>query len=104
MAKQVMKKAKDEQETATKAAAAAASASASKAEKNAPSSAPSSTTTALAPSKTSGWLYKKGGSRGGRHNWLRRFFKIEGAVALYFESDKDGRPKGMIELRDSIMV
>ena len=55
--------------------------------------------------KTTGWLHKKGGSRGGRHNWLRRFFKVEGSVALYFESEKEGeRPKGMIELRDAIIV
>lgn len=47
-----------------------------------------------------GWLYKRGGSHGGRTNWKRRYFMLLGDVLYYMESRSDRTPRGRVLLRN----
>jgi hypothetical protein len=59
--------------------------------------------------KTSGYLFKKGGSKGGRHNWKRRFFYLkheltkpsESFELYYFAKESDDVPKGALSLENA---
>jgi hypothetical protein len=45
-----------------------------------------------------GWLFKRGGSHGGRTNWKRRWFMLVGDVLYYMESRSDRTPRGRVAL------
>ena len=48
-----------------------------------------------------GWLQKKGGSKGGRRNWTRRWFVLTGNGELqYFKDPGDTKEKKAIPLAD----
>lgn len=47
-----------------------------------------------------GWMYKRGGSHGGRTNWKRRYFLLLGDVLYYMESRSDRFPRGRILLKN----
>ena len=45
-----------------------------------------------------GWMYKRGGSHGGRANWKRRWFVLHTEVLYYLENPTDRAPRGRVEL------
>ena len=50
------------------------------------------------PVAKEGWLHKRGGSHGGRHNWKKRWFVLLGDVLYYMESRSDRTPRGSVAL------
>lgn len=46
-----------------------------------------------------GWMYKRGGSHGGRTNWKRRWFILVDDELYYMETRQDTTPRGRILLR-----
>ena len=53
-------------------------------------------------SESSGWLYKLGGGKGGRHNWNRRWFanSVSDPFTLnYYSNEKATQLKGSVDLR-----
>ena len=51
------------------------------------------------PLAKEGYLYKRGGSHGGRANWKRRWFMLMGDVLYYMESHSDRTPRGRVVLK-----
>lgn len=54
--------------------------------------------------KSDGFLFKKGGGKGHRQNWLKRFFMIvpESGELFYFsKGDLTGSPRGCIQLKNA---
>ena len=47
-----------------------------------------------------GWMYKRGGSQGGRTNWKRRWFMLIGSELYYMEGKDSAEPLGRIALAD----
>ena len=51
-----------------------------------------------------GWLFKKGGRKGGRKNWKRRYFKFEQERLSYYTDETLNRIRGFVPLTDRAMV